>query len=92
MVVAAAAAGHAAAMSGESAEVDAAMDAAGTADFSRHSAVARVLADPAAQRAFNRAVGAAVGRFASGEEGWRAVVAGDRPSRRVGSACVAACR
>lgn len=73
VVVGAAAAGHAAAMSGESAEVDAAMDAAATADFSRHNAVARVLGDPAAQLAFNRAVGAAVGRFASGEEGQRVV-------------------
>jgi len=58
-----------AALAGESPEVDAAIEAAGTADFTRHAAVSGVLADPAAQRAFNRAVGAAVGRFASGDEG-----------------------
>jgi hypothetical protein len=75
VVVAAAAAGHAAAMSGESPEVDAAMEAATQADFSRHATVAAVLADPTAQRAFNRAVAAAVGRFAGGEEGRRVVVA-----------------
>ena len=75
VVVAAAAAGHAAAMSGESSEVDAALNVAGAADFSRHSAVSGVLAGPAAQLAFNRAAAAAVGRFASSEEGWRAVLA-----------------
>ncbi len=75
VVVAAAAAGQAAAMSGESSEVDAAMNVAGAADFSRHSAVSGVLADPAAQLAFNRAAAAAVGRFASGEEGWGVVLA-----------------
>ncbi len=74
VVVAAAAAGHAAAMATESPEVDAAMDAAVAADFSRHATVAGVFADAAAQRAFNRAVGGAVGRFASGDEGRRAVL------------------
>ncbi len=74
VAVGAAATGHAAAMSGESPEVDAAMEAATTADFSRHGTVAGVLVDPAAQRAFNRAVGGAVGRFASGDEGMRVVV------------------
>ena len=74
LVVGAAAAGHAAAMWGESSEVDAAMEAAASADFSHHSAVAGVLDDPAAQSAFNRATAAAIGRFASGEEGRHAVV------------------
>ncbi|MDQ6856700.1 MAG: hypothetical protein M3Z57_06460 [Candidatus Dormibacteraeota bacterium] len=75
VAVIAAATGHAAAMSGESAEVDAAMEAASTADFSRHAAVAGVLADPASQRAFNRVVAGAVGRFASGDDGRRVVAA-----------------
>ncbi len=72
--VAAAAAGHAAALAGESPEVDAAIEAAGAADFTRHAAVSGLLGDPSAQRAFNRAVGAAVGRFASGDEGRRVVL------------------
>jgi hypothetical protein len=91
VVVAAAAAGHAAAVSGESPEVDAAIEAATAADFSRHATVAGVLADPAARRAFNRAVGAAVGRFAGADEGLRVVVDATRhldgsepaPSERV---------
>lgn len=73
-IVAAAAAGHAAAMSGESAEVDAGIEAATRADFSRHGSAPSVLDQPAMCAAFNRAVGAAVGRFAAGDEG-RAVVA-----------------
>jgi hypothetical protein len=74
VVVAAAAAGHAAAMSGESSEVDAAIEAAGLADFSRHAGVTAVLEQPAMREAFNHAVGAAVGRFAAGDEG-RSIVA-----------------
>lgn len=74
VAIAAAATGHAAAMSGESPEVDAAIAAAGAADFTRHAGVAAVLAEPAMQLAFNRAVGAAVGRFAAGEAGRHAVV------------------
>lgn len=73
VAVAAAAAGHAASMAGESSEVDAAMEAAGLADFSRHAGVAAILADPEMQLAFNRAVGGALGRFAGGDEGRRAV-------------------
>ena len=69
IVVAAAATGHAATMTGASQEADAAIDAAEAADFSRHAGVATVLPDPAMQTAFNRAVGAAVGRFAAGEHG-----------------------
>jgi hypothetical protein len=75
VLVAAAAAGHAAALSGDSAEVEAAMEAASTADFSRHAGVTAVLAEPAMQLAFNHAIGAAVGRFAGGDEGRRMVVA-----------------
>lgn len=74
LVVAAAAAGHAGAMSGESPEVDAAMEAAGTADFSRHGGAGTVLDHPAMRVAFNRAIGGAVGRFAASEDG-RQVVA-----------------
>jgi hypothetical protein len=77
-VVAAAAAGHAAAVLGESPEVDAAIEAAGTADFSRHDAAARVLEQPAMRAAFNQAVGASIGRFATTPEG-RLVVAGSTP-------------
>jgi hypothetical protein len=71
--VAAAAAGHAAAMVGESPEVDAAVDAAGTADFSRHGSAAAVLEQPAMRAAFNQAVGASIGRFAATDEGRQAV-------------------
>jgi hypothetical protein len=74
VIVAAAAAGHAAAMAGESPAVDAAIEAASTADFSRHAGVSAVLGATAMRGAFNQAVGAAVGRFAAGEEGRRAVV------------------
>ncbi len=99
-VVAAAAAGHAAAMAGDSAEVDAAVAAAAVADFSRHVSVAGVLADPAAQRAFNRAVGAAVGRFASDDEGRRTIMTATahldashpRPSQRVAAYTAAVAR
>jgi hypothetical protein len=73
-VVAAAAAGHAAAVFGESREVDAAMEAADGADFSRHGSAACVLEQPAMRAAFNQAVGASIGRFATTEEG-RLVVA-----------------
>ena len=77
VAVAAAAAGHAAAMAGESLEVDAAMAASsvGAADFSRRGGAASVLDQPAMQAAFNRLVGGAVGRFAAGDIG-RGVVAG----------------
>jgi hypothetical protein len=78
VVVAAAAAGHAAAMAGESAEVDAGLEAAGTADFSRHAGVSAVLGDTAMRSAFNQAVGAAVGRFAAGDEGRHAVAEATR--------------
>jgi hypothetical protein len=84
-VVAAAAAGHAAAMTGASPEIDAAIDAAAIADFSHHAAVAGLLEDPAAQHAFNRAVGAAVGRFASGAEGRRAVLDATRHNELSGT-------
>ena len=73
VVVAAAAAGHAAAMLGESPEVDAAIEAAGAADFSRHAGVTAVLGERAMRGAFNQVVGAAVGRFAAGDEGKRVV-------------------
>ncbi|HWF58649.1 MAG TPA: hypothetical protein VG520_09875 [Candidatus Dormibacteraeota bacterium] len=73
VVVAAAAAGHAAAMAGESPEVDAAIAAAGAADFTRHAGVAAVLSEPAMRRVFNEVVGAAVGRFAAGDTGRRVV-------------------
>ncbi len=72
-VVGAAAAGHVAGAAGTSPEVDAAIAAAGAVGFARHASVAGVLRDPASQRAFDRAVGAAVGRFAAGEEGSHAV-------------------
>ncbi|HEX4578659.1 MAG TPA: hypothetical protein VH498_01530 [Candidatus Dormibacteraeota bacterium] len=72
-VVAAAAAGHAAAMVGESPEVDAAVDAAGSTDFSRHGSAAAVLEQPAMRAAFNQAVGASIGRFAATDEGRLAV-------------------
>ncbi|MGH7721576.1 MAG: hypothetical protein ACRENL_01905 [Candidatus Dormibacteria bacterium] len=78
LVVGAAAAGHAAAMAGESGEVDAGIEAAAGADFSRHAGVAGVLEAPAMQRAFNQVVGAAVGRFAAGDEGRRVVVLATR--------------
>jgi hypothetical protein len=78
VIVAAAAAGHAAAMAGESPEVDAAIEAAGIADFSRHAGVSAVLGPSAMRGAFNQAVGAAVGRFAAGDEGRRAVVEATR--------------
>jgi hypothetical protein len=61
-------------MAGESLEVDAGIDAATTADFSRHGGAAAVLDQPAMRAAFNQAIGAAVGRFAASEEG-RPVVA-----------------
>ncbi|HSP66008.1 MAG TPA: hypothetical protein VLO10_07435, partial [Candidatus Deferrimicrobium sp.] len=91
VAVTAAATGHAAAMSGESPAVDAAIGAAAAADFSRHAAVAGLLDDPDARSAFNRAVCGAVGRFASGDDGGRAVVEATRhldssspnPSQRV---------
>jgi hypothetical protein len=73
-IVAAATAGHAAAMFGESPEVDAAIHAAGEADFSRHGTAAGVLRQPAMRAAFNQAVGGCVGRFATTDEG-RIVVA-----------------
>jgi hypothetical protein len=73
-VVAAAAAGHAAAVLGESPEVEAAMEAAGSADFSRHGSTAGVLDQPAMRVAFNQAIGASIGRFATSDEG-RLVVA-----------------
>jgi len=69
VVVAAAAAGHAAAMAGESPEVDAGIEAAGAADFSRHAGVTTVLGETAMTGAFNQVVGAAIGRFAAGDEG-----------------------
>lgn len=78
VAVAAAAAGHAAAMSGESPEVDAAMAAAAAADFSRRGGAAEVLDQPAMQAAFNRVVGGAVGRFAAGAEGRSIVAAATR--------------
>jgi hypothetical protein len=84
VVVAAAAAGHAAAMAGESPEVDAAIAAAGTADFSRHAGVTAVLGEPAMRGVFNQVVGAAVGRFAAGDAGRRVVAEATRhldPSR-----------
>jgi hypothetical protein len=69
VMVGAAAAGHAAAMSGESPLVDAAIAGAAGADFGRRSGVAEVLGDPAMRDAFNQVVGAAVGRFAATGEG-----------------------
>ncbi len=78
LAIAAAAVGHAAAMSDASPEMDAAIEAAGAADFTRHAGVARVLGEPAMQAAFNRAVGVAVARFAAGEEGRRTVVEATR--------------
>lgn len=67
--VAAAAAGHAAAMFGTSPEVDAAIEAAGDADFSRHGSAAGVLEQASMRDAFNQAVGASIGRFAATDEG-----------------------
>jgi type IV secretory pathway VirB6-like protein len=78
VAVAAAAAGHAAAMSDGSPEADAAIQAATAVDFTRRAGVARILTEPAMQTAFNRAVGAAVGRFAAGDEGQRTIVAATR--------------
>jgi hypothetical protein len=65
-------------MAGESPEVDAAIEVAGTADFTRHAGVSTVLGDIAMRGAFNQAVGAAVGRFAAGDEGRHAVAAATR--------------
>jgi len=78
VVVAAAAAGHAAAMAGESPEVDAAIEAAGVADFTRHAGVAAVLGEPGMRGVFNHVVGAAIGRFAAGDAGCRVVVEATR--------------
>ena len=74
-VVAAAASGHAAALAGESAAVDAAMEAAAASDFGSHGSAALLLEQPAMRGAFNQVVGAAVGRFAASEAGGQAVLA-----------------
>jgi hypothetical protein len=68
VAVAASAAGHAAALAGESPEVDAAIRGASMADFSRQTAPG-LFDGPEMRSAFNQVVGAAVGRFAASDEG-----------------------
>jgi hypothetical protein len=77
LVLAASAAGHAAAVGGESPEVDAAIGAAHAADFTRHMAPG-LLERPEMRTAFNQVVGAAVGRFAATDDGVAVVRAATR--------------
>ena len=74
VAVGAAAAGHAAAMAGESPEVDAGIRSATAADFSVHAGASSLLDQPTMRMAFNEVVGAAVGRFAATAEGRDAVL------------------
>lgn len=73
VAVAAAAAGHAAAMAGESPEVDAGIRSAASADFSAHAGASSLLDQPGMRLAFNEVVGAAVGRFAATADGRQAL-------------------